>query len=96
MRLTLALPIIALIAAGAPEPGFAYEDVQFVGSGYPFKADPCRRVMNDAYTSQFMDESTVLVGCPEDSKNLEAYVNDNSAIEVARHEGYVLYRVPRP
>ena len=95
MRLTFALPIVALIAACAPKPEPVTGSLPLFGDGYRFKGDACLRVGEDSYTNQFLDDSADLVGCPEDLENLGVFVIDYNAVEVARRDGYVLYSVPR-
>jgi hypothetical protein len=94
MRLLTILPVI-LLAACEPRPEPATQDpLPFFGNGYRFEGDACRRVGENAYTNQFLDDAADLVGCPEDLENLGVFVTDTGAIEVARTGGYVLYSVP--
>jgi hypothetical protein len=67
----------------------------FFGDGYRFKGDACRRLGEDAFTNQFLDDSADLVGCPADLENLGVFVIDSGAQEVARRDGYVIFSVPR-
>ncbi|ROT99006.1 hypothetical protein [Histidinibacterium lentulum] len=66
----------------------------FFGTGYRAEGDVCRRIGEDAYTNQFLDDAADLVGCPEDAENLGVFVTETGAREVARRDGYVLYSVP--
>ncbi|QFT57442.1 hypothetical protein FIU94_01285 [Sulfitobacter sp. THAF37] len=89
------LPAILLISACESAPVPAGTDLPFFGNGYRFDGDACRRVGEDAYTNQFLDDTADLVGCPADLENLGVFVIDTGAREVARRDGYVLYSVPR-
>ncbi len=64
------------------------------GDGYRFKGDLCRRLGEDDFTNQFLDDAADLVGCPADAENLGVFVADTGAIEVARRDGFVLYSIP--
>ncbi|WP_300059567.1 hypothetical protein [uncultured Roseobacter sp.] len=93
MRRFAFLPALALIAcAPAPEP--VTGSLPIFGDGYRFKGDICRRVGEDDFTNQFLDDAADLVACPEDAENLGVFVIDTGAQEVARRDGYVLYSVP--
>lgn len=89
------LPAALLLAACAPVPVTAPSALPFFGDGYRFEGDACRRVGEDAFTNQFLDDSADLVGCPADLENLGVFVIDFNAQEVARRDGFVLYSVPR-
>ncbi len=94
-RRLLVLPVLALAACEMPAPDPAPEtSLPFFGDGYRFDGDACRRVGEDAFTNQFLDDAADLVGCPEDLENLGVFVIDTGAEEVARVDGYVLYSVP--
>jgi hypothetical protein len=66
----------------------------FFGDGYRFKGDVCRRLGEDGFTQEFLDDAADLVGCPADAENLGVFVIDTNALEVARRGGYVIYTVP--
>lgn len=87
------IPAVFLLTACTPVT--APTALPFFGDGYRFDGDACRRLGEDAYTNQFLDDAADLVGCPEDLENLGVFVIDTGAQEVARRDGYVLYSVPR-
>lgn len=88
------IPTLLLIAACTPVPATAPPSLPFFGNGYRFDGDACRRLGEDAYTNQFLDDAADLVGCPADLENLGVFVIDTGAQEVARRDGYILYSVP--
>jgi hypothetical protein len=95
MCLFLALPAAILVGACTQEPTPPPETtLPFFGDGYRFSGDACRRIGEDEYTNQFLDDAADFVGCPETLENLGVFVTDTGAIEVARRDGYVLYSVP--
>jgi hypothetical protein len=90
----LALPLAAAIALAACQSEPMTGTLPLFADGYRFDGDACRRLGEDAYTNQFLDDAADLVGCPADLENLGVFVIDTGAQEVARREGYVLYSVP--
>lgn len=96
MTRTFALLAAAAMTFGcAPQPApITDSTLPIFGDGYRFKGDICRRVGEDDYTNQFLDDAADLVACPEDAENLGVFVADTGAVEVARRDGYVLYSVP--
>ena len=86
-------PLI-FVAGCAPAMAPAPEPLPFFGDGYRAESDQCRRIGENAFTNQFLDDAADLVGCPEDMENLGVFAIDTGAVEVARAQGYVLYSVP--
>ena len=91
-HITLAATALALSAC-APEP-ITGTTLPFFGDGYRVMGDPCRRIGEDGFTNQFLDDAADLVGCPADMENLGVFITETGAIEVARRDGYVLFFVP--
>lgn len=94
MRPMLTLPAALFVAACTPAPAPAPTTLPFFGDGYRFSGDACRRLGEDDYTNQFLDDAADLVGCPHDLENLGVFVTDTGAQEVAQRDGYVIYSVP--
>ena len=92
MRALLPLPLLAACVTVAPDPA---PDLPFFGTGYRAEGDPCRRVGESAFTNQFLDDSSDLVGCPAGMENLGVFVTETDAVLVAQVGGTNLYSVPR-
>jgi hypothetical protein len=75
----------------AIEPGgFAWPDsLMVMGEGFPHRGDVCRRIGESAATSDWLDDSATLVGCP----TLEAASSLGGTI-VGEVDGVVLASVP--
>ena len=93
MRPLILLPMLGLMACD-PTPMAPETDLPFFGDGYRAEGDQCRRIGENDFTNQFLDDMADLVGCPEDMENLGVFVIDTGAVEVGRKDGFVLYSVP--
>ena len=87
-------PIVLLTACTPPVAPPAPTTLPLFGDGYRAEGDQCRRVGEDAFTNQFLDDSADLVACPDGMENLGVFALDTGGVEVARVPGYVLYSVP--
>ena len=96
MRIATAIVFAALVSActPAPAPEPVTGSLPLFGDGYRFKGDICRRVGEDDFTNQFLDDAADLVACPADAENLGVFVTDTGAVEVGQRDGYILYSVP--
>ena len=94
MRTSLLAATALALSACAPEP-ITGTTLPFFGDGYRVMGDPCRRIGEDGFTNQFLDDAADLVGCPADMENLGVFVTETGAKEVALIDGYRLYSVPR-
>lgn len=94
MRPILAASLFAAALTACDAPAPANDPLPLMG-GYRDPADACRRVGEDAFTNRFLDDSADLVGCPDGAENIGVFVTETGAVEVARHEGWILYSVPR-
>ncbi|THD81603.1 hypothetical protein E7811_16510 [Aliigemmobacter aestuarii] len=79
----------------APAPTDAGPESLPLMGGYRAEADPCRRVGEDAFTNQFLDDSADLVACPAGMENMGVFVTETGAVQVAEAAGFVLFSVPR-
>ena len=89
MRALLLLPLLAACATTAPAP-----ELPFFGDGYRAEGDQCRRVGENEFTNQFLDDAADLVGCPADMENLGVFLLDTNAQLVAQVGDVNLYSVP--
>ena len=92
MRAFVLIPLLLAACTPAPE---TETTLPFFGDGYPSAGDPCRRLGENAFTSDFLDDAADLIACPETFEALPAFVSQTRAIEVARRNGYILYSVPQ-
>ncbi|WP_234999608.1 hypothetical protein [Roseovarius albus] len=92
---TVILSLTALsISACTSDQTVSDTDLPFFGGGYRAEGDQCRRIGENEFTNQFLDDAANLVGCPEDMENLGVFVTDTGADEVGRKDGYILFSVP--
>lgn len=71
------------------------KSLRIVGEGYPAAGDICRRIGETAATVDYLDDSSVLVGCPANSASaIQALVSRQRAREVGHVEGVTLLSVP--
>jgi hypothetical protein len=92
---TLLSAALILSACDIITPDASAGELPFFGDGYRAEGDQCRRVGENRYTNQFLDDSADLVGCPADYEGLNMFVADSWAVKVAEQDGYILYSVPR-
>ncbi|MCB5198706.1 hypothetical protein LGQ03_05590 [Loktanella sp. TSTF-M6] len=88
----LRLTPIVLLAACTVAPTYT---PPLFGDGYRADGDQCRRVAEDDFTNQFLDDAADLVACPLDMENIGVFALDTGASAVAQVPGYILYSVPR-
>ena len=93
MRLIIAAGLV-LLSACVPVPDPATTGLSLFGNGYRFEGDTCRRVGEDDFTNQFLDDAADLVACPSAAENIGVFVTDTGAREVGRRDGYTLFSVP--
>lgn len=84
-----------LSACDTNTPDVTASTLPFFGDGYRANGDLCRRIGEDGYTNQFLDDAADLVGCPADYEGLGAFLTETGAMQVAEQDGYILYSVPR-
>ena len=91
-----AVLLLPLIAGCAPMTAPSQQpELPFFGTGYRADGDPCRRVGENEFTGQFLDNSADLVGCPADMENLGVFVTETGGVLVAQVGDINLYSVPR-
>ena len=62
--------------------------------GFRDPADQCRIVGETEFTNQVLDDSSTLVGCPEDYEGTGVFVTETGATRVGETQGYELFTVP--
>lgn len=97
-RNALALATLVMTActlSPAPEePVDSLTTLPFFGDGYPETGDPCRRLGENAETVNYLDHTADLIACPETLQDLDSYIAETGAQEVARLDGFVVLSVP--
>ena len=104
MRYGILLPAVLLAGCAAPSDSVAFDlppetntsdPLPFFGEGYRGPGDDCRRIGENAYTNQFLDDAADFVGCPEAMDGLADFVSETGAVPVGRTQGTVLFSVRR-
>lgn len=98
MRLVIAFVGLGFLSACATpeprEPAFVFpEGLKIMGEGYPYPGGPCRLLGETFATSELLDDSADLLGCPSDAME-DPRVAAVGRV-VGRYEGVVLVSVPR-
>lgn len=94
MRIPILLAMPMVLVACEPTPSTTVE-LPLFGDGYRAEGDQCRRVGENAYTNQYLDDSSDLVACPADYEGLGVFLTETGATEVDRVGDYILYTVSR-
>lgn len=94
LRVFVSAAMFTLLIACTQAPEKSKTTLPFFGTGYRFDGDICRRLGEDSYTNQLLDDASDLVACPIDAENAGVFVMDTNATEVARRGGYILFSVP--
>lgn len=91
------LVLLAACQAGAPEdkpPRGLPTSLPLIG-GYRSPGNSCRRVGEDAFTNQFLDDAADLVACPNGDVALSGLGPETGARVVATQDDWTLISVPR-
>ena len=83
----------ALILITACAPDMARKEITLL-TGFRDPGDQCRVVAENAYTNQFLGDSSALVACPTGAENLGVFVEETNAKVADRVGAYTLYTVP--
>lgn len=99
------LAALALVACGQPQAADTSEpeapattatawpaSLNVLGDGYPKAGDLCRRIGESMVTTDFLDDSAVLVGCPTNEPEAIAAVGGR---QVGAVDGITLISVPQ-
>ena len=83
-------------AATGPAPFVWPASLAPFGDGYPAAGDVCRRLGESPSTSDYLDHTATLVGCPgaRDSRSAQAIVRGRHARVVGEVDGVTLISVP--
>lgn len=91
----VSLALIAILLSGCvPNDPVASPEVtvELLGEGYRYKGDVCRIVGESPLTSDLLDDSYDLVGCPDDI----ALEGNMDGVQELRHiQGYRIFSVPQ-
>ena len=98
MRRVLALVGMGMVAACATEPTreapFVFpEGLKIMGEGYPYAGGPCRLLGETFATSELLDDSASLLGCPSDAMQDPRIASIGRV--VGQYEGVTLISVPK-
>jgi len=101
MRRFLALVGLGLLAGCATAPAQEAREAPFVfpeglkimGEGYPYPGGPCRLLGETFATSELLDDSANLLGCPTDAMD-DPRVRSVGRV-VGHYEGVTLVSVPK-
>lgn len=98
MRRVLALFGMGMMTACATDPAreapFVFpEGLKIMGEGYPYPGGPCRLLGETFATSELLDDSADLLGCPSDAMDDPGVASVGRI--VGRYEGVVLVSVPK-
>lgn len=83
-----------LLIAGCEHLAMEEQEPLLLFGGFRDPADQCRIVGETAFTNQFLDDSSTLVGCPEDYEGTGVFVTETGATRVGETQGYELFTVP--
>lgn len=93
----IALCGLSACATPTSEPGqaaYAFpEGLRIMSEGYPYSGGPCRLLGETFATSELLDDSADLLGCPADAMQ-DPRVSSVGRV-VGQYEGVVLVSVPK-
>ncbi len=83
-----------LLAAGCEHAAMQEEEPLLLFAGFRDPADQCRIVGETDFTNQFLDDTSTLVGCPDDYEGTGVFITETGATKVAETQCYDLFTVP--